>query len=269
MSGRTRTVIYLAVSFGWTWALWIGGWWLGVAQQAPISSTGTIFDLAGSFGSPGFVAQLLFDVGVFGPLLGYLVVRQYRPVWGRPTASSAALAVGVPIALVIPGWVLSVATGVPTAAVTVGGAFAAVAVYLVSNLLTSGTEEFGWRGYLQPTVRVGESSLWGATWKVGLIWAVWHYPLMVILYWQLGFVMVFTIAGFTASIVAMAWLTGLVYELSNSIALAALMHALNNTAAFALMLVFPANPFTMVTAAMSWVAVFVLERRLRGRSEAA
>lgn len=269
MTRRARTISYLAISFGWTWALWIGGWWLGVVQQAPIRSTGTIFDLAGSAGSPGLVAQLLFDLGVFGPLLGYLAVRQYRPVWGRPTVGSVGLAVGVPMVLVIPAFVLSLATGVPAAGVTVGGAVAATAVYLVSNLVTSGTEEFGWRGYLQPTLRAGESTLWGATWKVGLIWAVWHYPLMVMLYWQLGFVMVFTIAGFTASIVAMAWLTGLVYEQSNSIALVALMHALNNTANFALMLIFPTAPFTLVTAAMSWVAVFVLERRFRGRPSAA
>ncbi len=84
---------------------------------------------------------------------------------------------------------------------------------------------------------------------------------MLILYWQLGVVMILTIVGFTASIVAMAWITGLVYERSNSIALAALLHALNNTASFALVLLFPTTPFTIVTAAMAWAIVAVLEKR--------
>lgn len=263
MTGRTRTVVYLAIAFGWTWALWIGGWWLGLAQQNPISTSGTIFSLAGRAGSPGFLPQLMFDLAVFGPLLGYLAAGQYRPVWGRPTRQSVLIAVLVPIVLVVPAFILSLASGVPAAGISVGVALAAIATYLASNLVTSGTEEFGWRGYLQPTLRRNESTLWGAAWKVGLIWAVWHYPLMVILYWQLGLVIFFTIAGFTASIVAMAWITGLVYEQSNSIALVALLHALNNTANFALMLIFPTSPFTIVTAAMAWAAVFVLERRYR------
>lgn len=86
---------------------------------------------------------------------------------------------------------------------------------------------------------------------------------MLILYWQLGFVMILSIAGFTASIIAMAWITALVYERSNSIALAALLHALNNTATFALVLLFPTTPFTIVTPAMAWALVAVLEKRYR------
>lgn len=261
VTGRRRTGRYLVISFGWTWALWIGGWWLGLAQHTPISTSGTVFNLVGQAGLPGFVPQLLFDFAVFGPLLGYLAARRYRPIWGRPTLPSVLIAVGVPAVLVVPAFILSSVFGVPAAGVSAGVALGAIATYLASNLITSGTEEFGWRGYLQPTLRQNEPTLWGAAWKVGLIWAVWHYPLMVILYWQLGFVMIFTIAGFTASIVAMAWITGLVYEQSNSIALVTLLHALNNTANFALLLVFPTSPFTIVTAAMAWAAVFVLERR--------
>ncbi len=257
--------VYLAISFGWTWALWIGGWWLGSLQQAPISTTGTVFDLVHGAGKPGFVAQLLFSLAVFGPLLGYLAVRPHRPVWGRPTRRSVLLAVGLPLVMVVPAFGLSLAVGVPAAAVSAGSVLVAAATYFASNLVTSGTEEFGWRGYLQPQLRASETTLWGAAWKVGLIWAVWHYPLMVILYWPMGFAMVFTIAGFTASIVAMAWLAGLVYELSNSIALAAVLHALNNTVNFLLLLIFPTSPFTMVAAAMAWVAVFVLERTYRSR----
>ena len=261
MNGRTRTVIYLAISFGWTWALWLGGWALGQGRQAPISTGGTLFDLTAMAGSPAFLPQLLFNLAVFGPLLGYLAARRYRPVWGRPTLETLMIAVAVPTISVIPAIALTLATGVPAAGLAVGAAAETIAVYFVSNLLTSGTEEFGWRGYLHPELRRHERTFWGAAWKGGLIWAVWHYPLLIILYWQLGFVMVFTIAGFTASIVAMAWITALVYERSNSIALAVLLHALNNTATFALVLIFPTTPFTIATAAMAWVLVAVLQKR--------
>jgi membrane protease YdiL (CAAX protease family) len=262
-NGRTRTALYLTISFGWTWALWLGGWALGQARQAPIDTGGTLFDLATMAGSPAFLPQLMFDVAVFGPLLGYLAARRYRPVWGRPTLETVLIAVAVPTLSVLPAIALTLATGVPAAGLAAGAAAGAIAVYFVSNLLTSGTEEFGWRGYLHPELRRHERTFWGAAWKGGLIWAVWHYPLMIMLYWQLGLVMILTIVGFTASIVAMAWITGLVYERSNSIALAAVLHALNNTASFALVLLFPTTPFTIVTAAMMWVVVAILERRYR------
>lgn len=263
MEARRGAAIYLSVSFGWTWALWIGGWWLGDVRAAPVTPQMTLVDVAALAGAVGFLPQLLFSLGVFGPLLGYLAAGRYRPVWGRPTPETVLLATAVPVVTVVPAFVITMASGIPMAGVSAGAAAGAVGVYFLTNLVTSGTEEFGWRGFLHPALRKCESTFWAAVWKGGLVWAVWHYPLMVMLYWQLGFVMVLTIAGFTASIVAMAWITGLVYERSNSIALAALLHALNNTAGFALVLLFPGTPFTLVTAVMAWVVVAVLERRYR------
>lgn len=269
VNGRMRTVIYLTISFAWTWALWLGGWILGQARQAPINTGGTLFDLTTAAGSPAFLPQLLFDLAVFGPLLGYLAARRYRPVWGHPTPDALLITVAVPTISVIPAIALTLATGVPAAGLAAGAAAGAVAVYFVSNLITSGTEEFGWRGYLHPELRRHERTFWGPAWKGGLVWAVWHYPLMLILYWQLGFVMILTVAGFTASIIAMAWITALVYDQSNSIALAAVLHALNNTANFALVLLFPTTPFTIVTAAMAWALVAFLEKRYRVDKEPA
>lgn len=254
-------MIYLTISFAWTWAFWVGGWMLGQARQVPINPGGTLFDLTTATDSSALLPQMLFTLAVFGPLLGYLAARHYRPVWGQPTPETVFLVVAVPVVSVTPAIALTLATGVPAAGLTAGAAAGAIGVYFVSNLVTSGTEEFGWRGYLHPALRRGERTFWAAAWKGGLVWAVWHYPLMVILYWQLGFVMILTIAGFTASIIAMAWITALVYEQSNSIALAALLHALNNTATFSLVLLFPSTPFTIVTAAMSWAVLALLEKR--------
>ncbi|MCH8560713.1 MULTISPECIES: CPBP family glutamic-type intramembrane protease [unclassified Nesterenkonia] len=263
MEARRGVATYLLVSFGWTWLLWIGGWWLGDVRAAPVTPQMTLVDVWAMIGAVGFLPQLLFALGVFGPLLGYLAVGRYRPFWGRPTPETVFLATAVPVVTAVPAFVVTMASGIAVADVSASAAVGAVGVYFVSNLLTSGTEEFGWRGFLHPVLREHDATFWGAAWKGGLVWAVWHYPLMVMLYWQLGPVMVLTIGGFTASIVAMAWITALVYERSNSLALAALLHGLNNTAGFALVLLFPGTPFTVVSAVMAWVVVAVLERRYR------
>lgn len=265
----TRTGTYLAIAFGWTWALWIGGFLLGRASGNEVETDATVFEVFGGAGSPGLLPQLLFLVAVYGPLLGYLVARRYRPFWGRPTWPIVLLAVAVPVVSITPAFLLTLLTGVPAepaagASVPGGSIPAAIGLYFVSNLLTSGTEEFGWRGYLYPWLRERERTFWGAAWKGGLVWAVWHYPLMVILYWDLGVVVLLpTLVGFTASIVAMNYITNFVYERSDSIALAMLLHALNNTAGFALILLFPTTPFTIVSALMAWAFVGFLEWRYK------
>ena len=264
MREHRRTAVYLAIAFAWTWTLWIGAFLSGRSSGAEVDTGGTLFDTFGRVGTPGFVPQLVFVLAVYGPLLGYLAARRYRPFWGRPTVSIALLAVAVPTVSILPAFALTLVTGVPASSMSAATAAAAVSLYLVSNLITSGTEEFGWRGYLYPALRARERTFWGAAWKGGLIWAVWHYPLMVILYWDLGLVvLVPTVAGFTASIVAMNYITNFVYERSDSIALAMLLHALNNTAGFALVLLFPTTPFTIVSALMAWAFVGFLEWRYK------
>lgn len=83
---------------------------------------------------------------------------------------------------------------------------------------------------------------------------------MIIMYWSLGLAIVGILAGFVASIVAMSYITNVVYEKSNSLILTMLLHALNNTATFALVLLFPETPFVIIVALMAWVIVAVLEK---------
>jgi membrane protease YdiL (CAAX protease family) len=68
------------------------------------------------------------------------------------------------------------------------------------------------------------------------------------------------LAGFTASIVAMAYISNYVYERTGSVALCMLLHALNNTASFAVALCFPLSPFVFLLGIASWIVVAVLDR---------
>lgn len=254
---------YLAVAYGWTWSFWLGGLLVARVNEVQLNVGATLFDLFTMFTGAGLMAQALFAVGVFGPALAYLFMRRYRPFFGRPVGWPLLVAIMVPVLSLAPALILSMVFVPPSSGLRAQTFLVTVFVYALSNLLTSGTEEFGWRGYLYPTLKQSERSFWSNAWKGGLFWAIWHLPLLAIIYWSLGFAMLPTLAGFTASIIAMNYITNVVYERSDSIFLAMLLHSLNNTGTFALVLAFPTTPFTLVVAAMAWVFVGILEKKLR------
>ena len=259
--------VYLGIAFGWTWLCWIGAFVLGLVRSNPISLSGTVFDTIKNLSSSGGWIQGLFAVGVYGPLLGYFFSRSHRKEYftTKPSRLSVLLALCLPVIIALPGILLSFATRVEMSpAKPVGVTLLALFVYFISNLLTSGTEEFGWRGALYAHLREKDADLWSVSWKGGLIWAVWHYPMMIILYWgQSPFVVVPSLIGFTAGIVAMTYISNFIFERSKSIPLLAVMHALNNTAGFVLLFFFPLSPFTILTHLMAWAVVFYLSKKYK------
>jgi membrane protease YdiL (CAAX protease family) len=113
-------------------------------------------------------------------------------------------------------------------------------------------------------MRENERSFWRLTLKTGILWAIWHYPLMFILYWDQGPAMLLpSLIGFTAGIIAMTYISNFIYERTSSIGLSMLMHALNNTASFVVILLFPKTPFVFLSSVIAWAAVGFLEKRYK------
>jgi hypothetical protein len=66
--------LYLLVSFGWTWACWIGGALLIQLNGYALDTEVTLFEVVGALGKEqSAFPQLLFALGVFGPILGSLI----------------------------------------------------------------------------------------------------------------------------------------------------------------------------------------------------
>ena len=99
-------------------------------------------------------------------------------------------------------------------------------VFFVFQMLTSGTEEIGWRAYLNVKLRRGRS-FWDTGWAVGLPWAVWHLPIVVIIFAQQGVApvqIVGALAGFTMGVIAAAILHAWFYERTESVFLNIFIH---------------------------------------------
>jgi membrane protease YdiL (CAAX protease family) len=176
MRGITRGVpIFLFITFGGTWGVWGIAWLLGVFNPAP-------------------VGQIVVALGAFAPAIAAIIVRRFVTREGFADAGLRLqlrngwpyylFAWLIPLPVVAAIGALSGALGIVGADVlfhrttTAPAALplAALGGALISAPLFWG-EEFGWRSYLQ--LRLSSRPL-NAAILTGLIWGVFHYPVILV-----------------------------------------------------------------------------------------
>ena len=129
--------------------------------------------------------------------------------------------------------------------------------FFTLQLVTSGTEEIGWRGYLTEKLLPGRG-FWDAGWLVGVVWAVWHLPVATMIFLQQGMVhlqIAGSLVGFAMGIVAMAILQAWFYERTRSVFLNMVIHAAFNTLPLTLVLLWEGSPAAVLTNLLLWAVV--------------
>jgi len=98
---------------------------------------------------------------------------------------------------------------------------------LVQNLATALGEEIGWRGFLVPKLfkRVGFT---GTALISGMVWACWHYPILIWGDYNAGTPTWYGLACFTALLVATSFIFAWIRLKSGSLWTGALLHASHN-----------------------------------------
>lgn len=262
--------VFLAIAFGLAWAGWVVGLWItGLSGAALLGTSG----------------QAVVLPGAFAPAVAAIVVRKWVDREGfadaglRPNLRRgwryylvALLWPFVAASLVV---LLAVALGVgdpdfsfvgetvalsPQETAEAGAAPGSLPVVVVGLLFSSMLsipllwgEEFGWRGYLQRRLFHRRPLL--AALSTGLIWGVWHYPLVFAGYGTFseertaGFI-VYPLLG-----VLLAVFFGWLMEESGSVWVPSLAHSAHNTAFGGLLLLLFAGDSGFATAAIWLVLV--------------
>ena len=171
MTMRGKGILaFLLITFGVTWSIWGVAWLLGILNTS-------------------VSGQIVVAVGAFAPALATLIVRKWITREGftdaglRPNLRKKLpyyvfawlwplVGVGVVIAVASALGIVPVRSDV--APLLVGSALAGS---LLAAPLFFG-EEFGWRGYLQ--LRVASGRPLRAAVVTGLIWGVYHYPVILV-----------------------------------------------------------------------------------------
>lgn len=272
-------IIYMGIAFGFSWVFWIGAWLMSQTRDAGDQLINEDLVWAMFFEGDGFSTAMWISVlslvGVFGPMIAGIIATKLDPatsseeLWHSVRRVSVGgreygLVVGILMLVVGPAALIVALTAETVAdAPSLGTVLVFLVVFFVFQMLTSGTEEIGWRGYLNKKLRTGRD-FWDTGWAVGLPWAVWHFPIVVIMFVQRGMepvAIVGTLAGFTMGIIAAAILHAWFYERTESVFLNIFIHAIFNTVPLATALVFEDSPVAVIANLALWAVVVYLKRQ--------
>jgi uncharacterized protein len=205
---RHPLITFFVLAYALSWWPWI----LYALDRSPQPIAGfgpflaAIVVLAITRGKTGVVA-----------LLRRMVRWRVAPVW-------YAVALLLPLAITVIAAMLNVLLGAQGASsADLGGWPSLIPTFLLLLLvpgLGGAWEEPGWRGYALPRLQTGRSAL-VASLMLGVLWALWHLPLMVVgeVNWS-DLVLVIAVS------VVFAWVFN---SASGSVLIVMLMHAMNNT----------------------------------------
>ncbi|WP_223634593.1 CPBP family intramembrane glutamic endopeptidase [Planococcus sp. 4-30] len=273
-----KTTIYYSGAILFSWSFWIGTIVYSQLTGVDILYNEGFYDVltTGAGNLQQLLVFLLFTAAAYGPLFGVVVVAmlvknhtgditgQPKEKIHQPKVSRWALFIFLyPIVLFSAALLVTwIATGFSATFTWPALPLWFIPVFFLFQCLTSGVEEFGWRGYLQPLLQTRMTAE-KACFRVGLLWSIWHYPIIVYMNIPQGtFVILLTLFGFTMLTIPQAYVIGWLYNSTRNVWLCVVLHAWANTASAYLLAASPAPMLTPIAVAIgAWLVANYLVKK--------
>lgn len=275
-SERRTRLAFVGIAFGWSYLFWGIGISLAVTRDVTIPESVDLLRsvLDSSLETDLIAIAVVNTVAGYGPLLAALVTCLLIPRVRDHLAHRFSRAISARHVMQILALFLLI-TMVPAVPYLVGGGptttlswslAGLLLLFFVYQLLTASTEEIGWRGVLLPSL-LQQRTPWRASVDIGVIWALWHTPIVLyvfaaqgLLLWQI----VLSFGGFVAGTIAMSVVHTFYYLKTKNLLFNMLLHAVANTLPmFVGVLVSQSYEISVGVQVLLWGFVFYLTRRHR------
>lgn len=276
---KGKSFLFYGLTLLITWLLWILAMVFAIKDNISIPYNEGFFSVVtkGFENSEAAILYVLFSAAVYGPLAGALITRLYyrkkaspddftvekKAVKQRLPGKWIVIIICYPIVLFFLGSLIScMTTGFSQGLVLPSLPLWFLPILFAYQVVTSGTEEFGWRGFLQPLLQKKYSAE-KACYIVGLLWSIWHIPFIIFTNYQYGLLMTaLAVGGFILLTVPQAFVMGWLYNSTKSAAVCMLFHAWSNTVSFYILAMAPNASFaTIFIAVMTWLAANYLIKK--------
>lgn len=276
-------LIYFLLAYGITWLCWLPGLIVGHQKGylMPNFNTYHILFETGFENTQHLGLAIVFFFGVYGPLIGGFIAtwidgkKEGLAEWWRQITHWNIESKWYLNSLVITFLIAAI----PVAILGIIGGFSPsnlAITYIIGlilvQLLRSGLgEEPGWRGFLLPRLREqyeGDKYIW----ILGLVWAVWHFPIVSIEALsmmpnvpiaQSVVTVLISLAGNVMALIGISFIYAWLYNNTKSVFLAIVFHALSNVFVFWLPSYLESPGAAGLAAAlMPWVVVIIMQKRL-------
>jgi membrane protease YdiL (CAAX protease family) len=267
---RRALVVYFVLAYFFTWLCWIPSMLVALGEgwllPPPFVNLVSL-----SFTSGGqAVLFLIFTLGNYGPLMAAVISSLLfggRSALGELWKGLKRWRVGVYwlLAAVFLPVVLNLVTIAP--AVFGGVGFSSSVplelffLYLGYQVVTSGFEEFGWRGFALPRLQ-GSRSAERSSWILGILWGVWHLPYVAFISYALNpWLAVDNMFGTLLSIIGLTFVYTWLFNSTGSILLMVGFHGWWNTLNLFMVSAFNFPLAALLAPVLTWVLAIILLKK--------
>ncbi len=271
---KKNIYIYTFITNIWSYTLWIIAILLAFKNNTIVILNENVPEALynGEFIGKAAIIGLLALLATWGPLVGSTVISIIDNEFKKEFKSRLQFISSPKYYLIVIGIYLLIGflPSIPlffvneTNDISVSTGLLYFVTFFLIQLVSSGFEEFGWRGFLLPEFLKKYGS-WDACFYTGIFWALWHTPIVLYIFYLQGMPiigMITSFIGFSIGIVAMSVIHFYFYQKTKSVLFSVFVHTIGNSIPLIVaLLIANSNQVAIVSQLLLWVVVAIIMKK--------
>lgn len=274
-----RLLYYFGLTYAITWTCWILAMIFLTLGNYPIPSNLTFFSLLDNeeMSIEQFWLTILFNIGTYGPFISAVCIllvfydkdqiRNYfrRFVHFKVDLKWYLYIILIPVVQTIIYMLLNFINPPQEGSfIQFNYPWYYLFLLFINQTLSSGLEEPGWRGFATPEMQKVKNAE-DSGYFIGIFWAIWHFPFLIVLYSELYagavWLIILSLVGYIALTIPMAIIMVWLYNNTQSIGLMIIFHGLLNTLPMLVTGTQPNSINAIVIAVVAWLFAGYLSKK--------